>query len=38
MADRTYFDASRRWWERSRRARGSLDLVEFTGDTASVAG
>ena len=38
MASHTYFDASRRWWEKSRRARGSLDLVEFAGDTASVAG
>ena len=38
MASRTHFDGSRRWWEKSRRARGSLDLVEFTDSTASVAG
>ena len=38
MVDHTYFEASRRWWEGSQRARGSLDLVELGEATASVAG
>jgi SAM-dependent methyltransferase len=38
MASHAHFDASRRWWEKVRRARGSLDFVEFTDDTTSVAG
>ena len=38
MANRTYFDVSRRWWEGNRRARGNLDLVEIADGTASVAG
>lgn len=38
MVDRTYFDASRRWWESGKRARGSLDLVGFGEATVSVAG
>lgn len=38
MVDHMYFDASRRWWENSQRARGSLDLVELGEAAASVAG
>ncbi len=38
MADQSYFNVSRRWWESSRRARGDLDLVEFTSTTVAIAG
>lgn len=38
MANRAHFDVSRRWWEKSRRARGNLDFAEFTDSTASLAG
>lgn len=38
MESRARLDVSRRWWEKSRRARGSLDFVEFADRGASVAG